>query len=203
MAKWLVLALLMPSLAWASATETLLAKLGGLRSMSGHFEQSMVNSDGDRQQSASGTMDVARGNRFYWKTEAPFEQLAVSDGKTVWVYDVDLEQVVVRPLTPDLGNTPALLFGGDPQRVGQAFEISELESDGANITYRLKPKGADPLFDTLDVTFHGDTPHSMRLRDALGQQTLIRFQDLTLNQSLPAARFSFTPPEGTDVIRQE
>ncbi len=203
MYKLLMLVTLLPSLALANAAEDLVAKLQGLESLRGGFEQTVLDQDGRRAQEASGTMEVARGNRFYWHTERPYEQLAVSDGRQVWVYDPDLEQVVVRPLTQDLGQTPALLFGGDPQAVSRAFSISEQSRDGNRVTYRLKPKGGDPLFDTLDVTFDGDEPRSMRLEDALGQKTIIDFRDLTLNGEPTPGRFQFEPPEGTDVIRQQ
>jgi outer membrane lipoprotein carrier protein len=59
------------------------------------------------------------------------------------------------------------------------------------------------LFDQLDVTFQGDQPSSMRLQDALGQQTVIDFRDLRVNSGIDASLFSFVPPEGTDVIQQQ
>ena len=203
MYKLLMLVTLLPSLALANAAEDLVAKLQGLESLRGGFEQTVLDQDGRRAQEASGTMEVARGNRFYWHTERPYEQLAVSDGETVWVYDADLEQVVVRPLNENLSETPALLFGGKPADVAEAFAISERSREGEAVTYRLKPKGNDPLFDQLDVTFQGDQPSSMRLQDALGQQTVIDFRDLVVNTGIDASLFNFVPPEGTDVIQQQ
>ena len=203
MYKLLMLVTLLPSLALADAAEYLVAKLQGLQSLRGGFEQTVLDQDGRRAQEAAGTMEVARGNRFYWHTERPYEQLAVSDGDTVWVYDADLEQVVVRPLNENLSETPALLFGGDPSAVAKAFRVEEKDRNGDNITYRLKPRGSDPLFETLDVTFDGQRPVSMRLEDALGQKTVIDFRDLTLNKAPAADRFDFQPPEGTDIINQQ
>ncbi|MBF5055461.1 outer membrane lipoprotein carrier protein [Alcanivorax sp. 521-1] len=198
-----IIALMLPTLALAGPAEDLVAKLDQLSSLSGRFQQTVIGEGGERARDSAGTLEVARGNRFYWHTERPYEQLAVSDGKTVWVYDQDLEQVVVRPLSDDLGETPALLFGGDPSAVTRAFRVSEQDRQGDRVTYRLEPKAGDPLFDTLDVTFEGDTPRAMRLEDALGQKTLIDFRDLTLNSEPSPERFHFEPPEGTDVIRQQ
>ena len=202
MRKFLIAMLLLPSLALASATDDLLERLSGLNSMAGGFDQVVLGKDGTKMQTARGSMEVARGNRFYWHTEMPYEQLAVSDGKTVWVYDVDLEQVVVRPLGAEISKTPALLFGGEPARVAKAFTITEQDRQGDSVTYRLKPKASDPLFDTLDVTFNGNKPASMRLEDALGQKTVIDFRGLKPNQAPRTDRFHFEPPAGTDVIRQ-
>ena len=203
MRKLLTGLLIMPSLLWAAPTDELLSKLQKLESMKGQFEQMVLDQGGTHMQEAEGEFQVARGNRFYWSTAMPFEQLAVSDGSTVWVYDKDLEQVVVRPLSQDLGQTPALLFGGKPADVAEAFAIYERSREGESVTYRLKPKGSDPLFDQLDVTFEGDKPRSMRLQDALGQQTVIDFRDLMINTGIDASLFNFVPPEGTDVIQQQ
>ena len=83
MYKLLMLVTLLPSLALADAAKDLVTKLQGLESLRGGFEQTVLDQDGRRAQEASGTMEVARGNRFYWHTERPYEQLAVSDGDTV------------------------------------------------------------------------------------------------------------------------
>lgn len=198
----LMLLVLLPSLAMASATDDLLTRLHGLHSLSGGFQQTVQDQGGNRLQNASGEMTVARGNRFYWHTSKPYDQVVVSDGKQVWVYDKDLQQVVIKPLSTDLGKTPALLFGGNPAAVAKAFTVKELDRQGGKVTFRLEPKVSDPLFDTLDVTFKGKTPVSMRLRDALGQITLIDFQHPTLNATPAAGRFHFDPPKGTDIIRQ-
>ncbi|MQX53906.1 outer membrane lipoprotein chaperone LolA [Alcanivorax sediminis] len=202
MRKYVMAALLAPSLVWAGATDELLSRLQKLQSLKGGFEQMVLDKGGTHMQQAEGTFQVARGNRFYWSTTSPFSQLAVSNGETVWVYDEDLEQVVIRPLSNDLGETPALLFSGKPADVAAAFSIAEQDRNGAEITYRLTPKGDDPLFDQLDVSFKGDQPQSMRLQDALGQKTIIDFRELTINRGIDAALFQFEPPEGTDIIQQ-
>lgn len=203
MRKLLVGVLLVPVLAWGDAPQELLSRLQKLDSLKGEFEQTILDQGGTHMQQAEGHFQVARGNRFYWSTLSPFSQLAVSDGETVWVYDEDLEQVVVRPLSRDLGQTPALLFGGKPDDVAKAFSITERDRNGSEVTYRLSPKSEDPLFDQLDVTFRGEKPYSMRLQDALGQQTVIDFVDLNVNAAIDNGLFTFTPPEGTDVIRQQ
>src|SRR5699024_3504364 len=130
MRRFVMLALLLPSLAMASATDDLLARLQGLHSLSGEFQQTVLDQGGTRMQSTRGEMTVARGNRFYWHTYKPYDQLAVSDGSQVWIYDMDLEQVVIKPLSTDLGKTPALLFGGNTKAVAGAFTVSELDREG-------------------------------------------------------------------------
>jgi|SRR5690554_6789161 len=194
--------LTLPLNAVADPTTDLVKRLAAVQTLSGSFEQVVLDQGGTRMQEASGDMHMARGNRFRWHTKKPFEQLAISDGKQVWIYDVDLEQVVEKPLAPDTASTPALLFGGDPQQVTQAFVVEQGASRGKLITYRLAPRDDDTLFVELEVTFNGEHPHSMRLEDALGQQTSLDFHHTKINTKLDDSLFNFIAPEGVDVIRQ-
>lgn len=192
----------LPVMAFAGPTEELVKRLSAVQTLSGSFEQVVLDQGGTRLQEASGDMHMARGNRFRWHTREPFEQLAVSDGKLVWIFDVDLEQVVEKPLTEDSASTPALLFGGDPASVAEAFVVTEGDRDGKAVTYHLAPRLDDSLFVQLEVTFVGDEPQSMRLEDALGQQTALDFHNTVVNGKLDNDLFNFIAPDGVDVIRQ-
>ncbi|MDF1780370.1 MAG: outer membrane lipoprotein chaperone LolA [Alcanivoracaceae bacterium] len=194
--------LLLPAIAMASPATDLVARLKEMNSLQGRFEQTVLDHGGTRLQEAEGDMVLARGNKFYWHTRTPFEQLAVSNGKTLWIYDVDLEQVVEKPMGERVANTPALLFGGDPEQITAAFSVEQSDVNGSRVTFRLKPKSEDPLFEVLEVTFEGNTPMAMRLEDALGQQTAINFYDLKFNKPIAKKTFHFEAPEGADVIRQ-
>ncbi len=192
----------LPVLASAGAVEALIERLEALKSLEGRFEQ-RTQQDGSRVQQARGTMVVARPNRFRWHTTNPFEQLVISDGERVWVHDPGLQQVVIRPLDEQISQTPALLFGGRPEQVGKSFQVDRVDDEKARVVYRLKPRGENALFSHLEVAFEGKKPASMRLKDALGQRTLIEFQDVKLNTEPGAEPFQFEPPEGSDVIRQD
>jgi chaperone LolA len=79
---------------------------------SGDFEQSLIDPDGRLLETTSGTLEIQRPGRFRWVYEEPYEQWLVADGTNIWSYDVDLEQVTVKPQADALANTPALLLGG-------------------------------------------------------------------------------------------
>lgn len=203
MKAWYLWALLVVSpVAWAGATEDLVERLAGVRSMSCEFEQLVLDRNGSRLQEARGEMQVARPRQFRWHADSPYEQLVVSNGSVVWIHDIDLEQVIERSLGDEVGNTPALLFSGNPQEVASEFTIEETDRHRGTVTYRLHPKGDEQLFSIMEVTFAGDTPRAMRLEDALGQITTIEFRNVRLNQPIDASVFHFTPPEGADVVSE-
>ncbi len=176
--------------------------LAAARSMEATFEQEVVGGNGMLAQSTSGTMRVSRPHLFRWDVQEPFAQLIIADGTHVWVYDPDLAQVVVRPFDQQLADTPALLFGGDANRIGERFTVKLLEDAGNRLHFELTPKDEDSLFETLTVRFHKKRLKSMTLVDGLGQKTTIRFSDVVLNVAIPPENFRFVPPPGTDVIRE-
>ena len=59
---------------------------------------------------SSGTFEFSRPNRFKFVYKKPFEQTIVADGTTLWLFDVDLNQVTARKQAQALGSTPAALI---------------------------------------------------------------------------------------------
>jgi len=176
----------------------LLSKAQTLR---GDFSQLTLSASGTQLQEAKGTMALKRPGMFRWHTDAPLEQLLVSNGETVWLYDPDLEQVTVQKLDERLTHTPALLLSGDVSKISENFDISE-EQSGDLRSFILKPKSADSLFDSLRLSFRRELINEMQLIDNSGQRTSIRFFSLQMNRVLVGTTFEFDIPPGTDVIEE-
>jgi outer membrane lipoprotein carrier protein len=195
--------LLLPVWAQADAASQLMSHLKALDSMSSDFQQLTLDAQGTQIQQNSGQMSVARGNRFRWHIQKPDEQLVVADGKQVWVYDPGLEQVVIKPLAKQLSATPALLFGGSLSQIRDAFSIEIAGQQDEHVRFVLIPKDKQAMFTRLEISFDGKVPLAMRLVDSLGQKTLIDFSHVDINPGLPSDTFTFAPPAGVDVIRQQ
>lgn len=194
---------LSPLLARAAEPVAELAQLlAAAKSVEARFEQTVSGAAGQPAQRATGVMHVARPQLFRWDVKVPFEQLIIADGKQVWVYDPDLAQAVVRPFDRQLADTPALLFSGDAQKIGERYDVTLAGSEGDARRFLLKPHDAEALFESLQVSFRKGRLSEMLLVDSLGQKTTIAFSDVKLNGKSPASLFRFEPPAGTDVIRE-
>lgn len=172
--------------------------LAGLSSFRATFRQAVVDPEGRQTESADGTVLLARPGRFRWDYREP-AQLIVSDGATVWLYDVDLEQVTVRPAAEALIGTPALLLSGRADLASE-FHITDGGSDGGLAWSRLEPKAADSDFRELRVGIGAGELRRMVLIDRLGQVTRLDFERIERNPRLDEASFRFTPPPGVDVV---
>lgn len=151
-------------------------------------------------QTFTGTMQVKRPGMFRWETTSPSKQLIVTSGKTVSIYDPDLEQVVRQKMDQQLADTPALLLSGQASQIVKSFRVTQPNpKDGYFVLY---PKAQDGLFESLGIRFSNNAPSQMVLKDSLGQQTTINFSNVKLNPNLSSSQFEFVPPKGTDIIDQ-
>ncbi len=178
-------------------------RLDPIKSMRANFTQ--VTSSSNPQQSAQilkGTMQVSRPGKFRWETQPPFEQLTVTDGQQLWVYDSDLEQVTLKTLDKQASQTPALILTGSLNDIRSAYEVFGAENGQGQWQFALLPKSKEALFNRLQLTFDKNNDlHSMMIDDGLGQKTDIRFANVELNPTLSSALFHFKIPKGVDVIR--
>jgi outer membrane lipoprotein carrier protein len=63
-----------------------------------------------RAKPSSGRFEFQRPGKFRFDYRKPFVQTLVADGQTLWLHDVDLNQVTARAQSQVLGSTPAALL---------------------------------------------------------------------------------------------
>lgn len=205
-ARWLVglLACALGPVALGAADGDSLARveryLATVNTLTASFSQVVRNRDGQVVDRASGTLSVSRPDRFRWDYEQPYAQTIVADGRRLWLYDSDLEQVTVRALEQGLGSTPAMLLSGSG-KVADAFTAVAVEQLGEWTWCRLQPKQDGGDFEQVSLAFDrkGELA-AMELRDKLGQATVIEFGALRRNPPIDQRVFRFEPPPGADVI---
>ena len=201
---WLVsMALAVAPLAGADelgAAQQLTQRLEPVASYVADFTQ-RIEGNGHVAQQSTGHMWVARPGKFRWVVDAPYSQTVVSDGKDVYLYDPDLQQVTIRKLDPKVTNTPALLLSGQASELVHSYSVAE-QSKGSKEMYSLTPKRADTLFNRLQMTFDNGRLSLLDMYDASGQHTQVAFNNVQLNAAINASAFQFETPKGADVIRE-
>lgn len=156
-----------------------------------------------RTKTSSGRFEFLRPNRFRFEYTKPFEQSIVADGETLWLFDVDLNQVTARKQQDVLGSTPAALIaaGTDIRSLAAVFDLkSAPPSDGVEWV-DARPKGKDGQLQSVRVGFKQGQLAALEILDSLGQRSVLTFSDWQANAPIKAERFQFVPPAGVDVIR--
>jgi outer membrane lipoprotein carrier protein len=176
------------------------AYLGSLKTLSAAFVQTVQDKQGQVTERATGTLLISRPNRFRWDYKQPYVQTIVADGKKLWLYDPDLDQVTVRTLEQGLGATPAMLLSGSG-KVGDAFTAGPVEQQKSLTWSRLLPKQKGSDFERVSLGFDARNElAAMELVDKLGQTTTIEFAQVKRGAALDDSLFRFVPPKGADVI---
>jgi outer membrane lipoprotein carrier protein len=169
------------------------------QTLEANFQQTLRAHDGEILQQTEGEFYLNRPAKFRWNYRSPYEQVIVSDGERIWIYDVDLQQVTVQKQSSGLPATPMALLE-DSSKLHQNFNVLPLdEHDGV---YRLKLLSKTPESDFGEIVVGLDEKglRFMQLHDQFEQVTDIVFSDIIANKKLAKEIFEFIPPEGVDVF---
>lgn len=188
--------------AHASSIERFKTFVRTTQSARASFDQKVVDRGGKPVQSSNGSFVFLRPGRFRWTYEKPIDQLIVGDGKQVWIYDRDLNQVTVRKISKALGSTPAALLAGSSD-IEAAFELSDAGVRDGLEWLDAKPKQQEAGFERVRMGFDATGIRAMELVDNFGQTTTLRFSNLVRNPKVDPADFRFQPPKGADVLGEQ
>lgn len=182
------------------------AYLDRLKTLRASFLQTLADGQGHEIDRATGTIIVQRPGKFSWDIHpqsgsgaGTAGQLMVCDGRNLWFFDRDLEQVTVKPVDAALTATPALLLSGAVD-VRKNFTISPAGERLGLQWVLVEPHGAEADFREALFGFDKGELKRMILEDKLDQTATVIFDKVERNAPVSAAEVSFTPPKGADVI---
>lgn len=160
-----------------------------------------------RAKTSSGRFEFQRPGQFRFDYLKPFVQTLVADGQTLWLHDVDLNQVTAQSQAQVLGSTPAaLLTAASDLRVLQAdFKFTPEPDQGGLQWVRAMPQSPDgqirAVMVGLRASASGPELAVLDVQDSLGQRSVLTFTGFESNPILPANSFVFKAPPGADIIR--
>lgn len=171
-------------------------------SFSADFTQTVYDSDSVALQESVGRVELLRPGRFRWTYTEPSKQVIVADGLSLWVYDEDIKQVTVQPQSATLGSAPIGLLSGE-KTIESEFIVTELGEEKGLKWFELEPLVKDTDFNAIYIALDSSGINAMELRDNFDQATQIKFTNFKKNVPIDSVQFSFTPPDGADVVGEE
>ena len=193
---------------FAGGMESLESFMKTARSGRSDFSQVVTapgkNGEAPHSKTSTGTFEFSRPNRFRFNYRKPFEQSIVADGQTLWLYDVDLNQVTARKQAQVLGSTPAALIASSPDlnALKKDFALEAIADRDGLQWVQATPKAKDGQLHDVKVGFRGNELAALDILDSFGQRSVISFSKLEVNAQIPADSFHFKPPQGVDLVRQ-
>lgn len=176
------------------AFDKLIAGLSATRGFSCSFRQVVSFAEGG-EKSYRGELAVLRPGKFRWHYTAPYEQLYVSDGGSIWHYEPDLMQAE-RMKGLDAVDPEAMKLLDGRASASDVRLLEPLGKEGGASRYRVRIGSGPEL--TLAFLNNGDL-YWLESKDMLGNRN--RMILLEIDRTLPdRKRFDFVPPRGVDVV---
>ena len=183
-----------------------------LRTLQAEFTE--VYRGSGMKRTESGTVWLAKGGmkkpgKMRWEYRSPREKLFVSDGRDAWFYvpgDRQVRKTAARKLD-DIRSPLAFLLGKSKlekelQGLSLAPDVTPLAA--GDVVLRGVPQA---MADRVSEILLEITPDHQIARIVIdevdGSTTEYRLSDPKENVEIPAARFDFTPPAGTEVVEGE
>jgi len=185
--------------AQSSARDQLVAFSSDMNTLSAGFEQRVIGSDGAVQDESAGKVWLSQPHYFRWEYGGEFPEIVVADGLQIWIYDEVLQQVTMKPQSDLAADSPLSLLT-DIGKLDEQFEVREAGDVDGMMLLELRAKQEQSEFDRVLIGLQDDQLRFMAMEDAFGLRTEIRFSNVLRNPELDPGLFSFSPPEGVDII---
>lgn len=164
------------------------------------FEQKTYDNDDVLVQSMTGKIVLQRPDHFFWQSDDPYAQKLISNGKLIWHYDVDLEQVVVQEYAEQLDKAPMLVILRQPEKLAQRYQLAETTKEDGSETFVLKAKEKQAALSAIHMVFKKNKLARLQFVDQLRQRTDVSFNKVEINPEIDPKLFEFEVPEGADVL---
>ncbi len=171
----------------------------GVTSLKGSFNQQVFSKKGKVIQQSTGNISMLRPGKFRWVYKTPDPQTIVSNGKNIWVYDEDLEQVTIKPMSQALSSAPIAILTRK-QKPDAQFKVQALTTRASGLDwFKLTPHRKSKDFKYFEMGLDQNGLRQMIMHDQLGQKTVLQLNAKT-NVPISGSTFFFKIPAGVDVI---
>jgi outer membrane lipoprotein carrier protein len=171
----------------------------GLEYFQAEFTQTVKSQDGRIQDQTQGEIWLQSPDKLRWVYTGDFPETIVADGLNIWIHDESLEQVTVKPQSEDAADSPLMILA-DVSQLDSQFQVTELGDYNDMLLLELKSLDTESEFERILLGLDSSGIRMMAMEDAFGQRTEVYFENVLRNSSIDLELFSFTPPEGSDVV---
>jgi len=195
-----------PNAALDDAVRGVEGAYGRMTDLKADFTQTAFNKSLNQTIPASGTVYLKKGGKLRWEYAEPTPQQIVSDGKTIWIYTPQLNQVNTGP-APEALSGPAGSFLSGLGKLREHFSVRFLnpaqpkDADG-NVVLDLTPKQPLPTLARLILSLDAKSYDIRKavVYDQFENTVTMRFTKLAVNTGVPDKMFVFTPPKGAATV---
>jgi outer membrane lipoprotein carrier protein len=195
--------LVLPSISAADSLDQIVSRLQKeyetITTISASFTQEVTG--GGNKLDSEGTVFFKKPGRMKWIYKTPNRDELVSDGKTVWFFQSDLNQVMERPI--EGASSVATDFLTGVGNLKKDFEITLVKENGSVYRLALSPNNPQPNLKRfyIEVDKTNFLVIKTIVENYFGTVTTVSFRNIRLNVPIKDSFFEFSPPKGAAVIK--
>jgi outer membrane lipoprotein carrier protein len=179
---------------------------GKMNDLKAEFSQTAFNKSLNQSIPAQGTVYLKKGGKLRWEYAEPTKQEIISDGKSIWIYTPQLNQVNTGP-APEALSGPAGSFLSGLGKLREHFNVRFLnpaqprDAEG-NVVLDLTPKQPLPTMSRLVLSVDPRTWEARRAvtYDQFENTVTMQFSKITVNTGLADKLFTFVAPKGVATV---
>jgi outer membrane lipoprotein carrier protein len=156
----------------------------------------------NRNLKARGKLTFKRPGKMLWRYEEPNGQFVLADGKNLYFYQPEQNQVIKSPLSNAFRSDIPLSFLLGLGNLKKDFNAELKGADENQYVLRLEPKGDLGGFSEVLMGVNRSSSDILwvSVRDAASNLTTIRFSAMRKGIGVQESLFRFQLPEGVDVV---
>ena len=156
----------------------------------------------NRTLKAWGKLSFKRPGKMLWRYEEPKGQFVLADGKHLYFYQPEQNQVIKTPLKNAFRSDIPLSFLLGIGNLKRDFNASLKGTEDNQYVLRLEPKGEAGGFSEVLVGVSQSTSDIVwvSVRDAVSNVTSIRFSGMRKGVGVQESLFRLEVPEGADIV---
>ena len=171
------------------------------KTLEAKFVQHIFDENNIFSESMEGSFYVERPNKFRWHYMKPYEQIFVADGLNFYSYDVDLEQIIIKPQEQIYDQSQVILFLND-NRLLEYYKIEKASLEQDILWVTLRSINSNQMNNEFKIGFNDGLLSQISLIDTIGQTISIIFDELKTDETISSTLFTIDIPVDVDVIGQ-
>lgn len=156
----------------------------------------------NRSLKASGKLSFKRPGKMLWRYDTPKDQFVLADGKHLYFYQPEQNQIIKSPLKNAFRTDIPLSFLLGLGNLKKDFNATLKATEESQYILRLEPKGDAGGYSDIHMGVSKNTSDILwvSVRDGAGNVTTLRFSEMRKGVGLKDSLFQLQIPKGADIV---